>query len=68
LPGQIKIRVRYRKYVTPWFDYLFVSKEEMADMLKGTVWKVQESIEGEGPVYIAIMVKDETKEPGEARV
>jgi SAM-dependent methyltransferase len=68
LPGQIKIRVRYRKYVTPWFDYLFVSKEEMAGMLKGTVWKVQEFIEGEGPVYIAIMVKDGTKEPGEARV
>jgi hypothetical protein len=25
MPGQARIRVRYKKYVTPWFDLLMVS-------------------------------------------
>ncbi len=39
--GQVRIRVRYEKYVTPWFDYLLVSREEMSDILKGTGWKIE---------------------------
>ena len=27
MAGQIRLRVRYRSYTTPWFDYLMVSKE-----------------------------------------
>lgn len=29
MSGQLRLRVRYKKYVTPWLDYLLVSKEEM---------------------------------------
>ena len=31
LGGQIRIRIRYKKYSTPWFDYLLVSKKEMRE-------------------------------------
>jgi SAM-dependent methyltransferase len=29
LPGQARIRVRYKKYATPWFDHLMVSADEL---------------------------------------
>ena len=38
--GQLRIRVRYRKHATPWFDYLLVSKPELEDIIDGTGWVV----------------------------
>lgn len=55
--GQIRLRVRRHKYVTPWFDYLMVSRKEMEDILKETDWKISRIIESGGPVYIAIIEK-----------
>ena len=58
MAGQLKMRVRYEKYATPWFDYLMVSKEEMENILKGTGWKVNKFIEEPGGSnYIAIIDK-----------
>jgi len=57
MAGQIRLRVRYKKYATPWFDYLMVSKEEIENILEGTDWKVSKFIESEGPMYIAIIDK-----------
>jgi cyclopropane fatty-acyl-phospholipid synthase-like methyltransferase len=57
MAGQIRLRVRYRQYVTPWFDYLMVSRKEMEDILKETDWKISRIIESGGPVYIAIIEK-----------
>lgn len=36
LPGQLHIRIRYLRSVTPWFDYLLVSKDEMRQIVAGT--------------------------------
>lgn len=58
MPGQLRIRVRYKKYVTPWFDYLIVSKDEMEEMLTGTGWRVKNFIDSETSVYIAIIEKE----------
>lgn len=58
LPGQLKIRVLYRKHRTPWFEYLIVSQSEMNSILKGTGWHVSRFITGKGPLYIAIIEKD----------
>ena len=55
--GQVRIRVRFEKYATPWFDYLFVSKEEMDEILKGTGWKVKQYIDSGNALYIAIIEK-----------
>ncbi len=61
MPGQLRIRVRFMQYATPWYDYLLVSKREMKGMLKGTGWKVKRFIDAEGHKengqYIAIITK-----------
>jgi len=55
--GQIRIKVRYKKYATPWFDYLMVSKEEMENILEGTAWKVTRFIDAGDSHYAAIIEK-----------
>ena len=58
MPGQLKIRVRYRKYVTPWFEYLLVSKQEMRNILKDTGWRLTRTFASKGPAYIALIEKE----------
>ncbi len=61
MPGQLRIRIRFMQYATKWFDYLYVSKKEMKDLLKGTGWKVERFINAQGykknGTYIAIIRK-----------
>lgn len=57
MAGQVRIRVRFEKYATKWFDYLFVSKEELKEILRGTGWKVKEFIDSENSIYIVIIEK-----------
>jgi len=59
MPGQVSIRIRYRKYATPWFEYLLVSKPEMTRILRGTGWKVRRFLESaKSPAYIGIIEKE----------
>ena len=55
--GQLRIRVRFRKYVGRWFDYLIVSKKEMKKILKGTGWEIKKFIDSDEDtsIYIAII-------------
>jgi len=55
--GQVKIRIRFRRTATEWFDYLMVSREEMEEILKGTGWKIKELIDADGAQYLAILAK-----------
>jgi SAM-dependent methyltransferase len=57
MPGQIKIRARFEKTVGAWFDYLFVSPEEMEDLLSDTDWRVERFIGPEEPTYFAVIRK-----------
>lgn len=58
MAGQLRIRVRYQRYATPWFDYLFVSREEMRSILHGTGWAVRRFLPAQGPpFYIGVIVK-----------
>jgi len=56
--GQLRIRIRFQKYVTKWFNYLMVSKEEMKEILEETGWKVKEFIDGGNSNYVAIIEKE----------
>nr|ADQ54412.1 ubiquione/menaquione biosynthesis methyltransferase-like protein [uncultured marine crenarchaeote E37-7F] len=58
MSGQLRFRIRFRKYATPWFDYLLVSQKEMKEILKGTGWTVREFIDSEASHYIAIIEKN----------
>lgn len=59
--GQLKTRVRYKKYSTPWFDYLMVSKEEMESILDGTGWKTGRYIDAGDSHYAAIIEKQKVR-------
>ena len=58
MPGQMRIRIRYKTYKTPWFDYLLVSRDEMKAILEGTGWRVREFLDSGMPVYLAVSEKE----------
>jgi len=57
LIGQLRIRVRYKTYKTPWFDYLLAAPEEIEKMLDGTGWKLSRAIGNTKGAYTAIIEK-----------
>lgn len=58
MAGQIRLRVRYKTLIGPWFDYLMVSPDEMATIVAGTGWHIARVIQQEGEAtYIAVLEK-----------
>jgi len=57
MPGQLRIRSRFKKIVGDWFDYLLVSKREMKKILEGTGWSVKKFINSNSAAYMAIIEK-----------
>lgn len=58
MSGQTRLRVRYQQYMTSWFDYLMVSREEMKKILTGTGWRLKKFIGGKDGMYNAIIEKE----------
>jgi SAM-dependent methyltransferase len=58
MAGQLRLRIRFRKCVGRWFDYLIVSKKEMEEILKGTGWKIREFIDSGDSAYVAAIEKE----------
>jgi hypothetical protein len=46
--------VRYRMLATPWFDYLFLSPEELERLVTGTGWRVA-NIHAGDVQYLAVL-------------
>ncbi len=57
MSGQIRLRVRYRRCRTPWFDYLMVSPREMEMLLAGTGWRMGRYLKSNGAPYVAVFEK-----------
>jgi len=57
MPGQIRMRVRHKTYRTPWFDYLFVSVDELRGLLDSSGWQLSSVATAPGPSYLAIIEK-----------
>lgn len=55
MSGQLRLRVRYRDLVGPWFEYLIVSPDEMAEIVDGTGWQISRLVQGEGWPYVAVL-------------
>ena len=55
MSGQLRVRVRYRTLIGPWFDYLIVSPDEMAEIVDGTGWASAASSRHEGSSYVAVL-------------
>jgi 2-polyprenyl-3-methyl-5-hydroxy-6-metoxy-1,4-benzoquinol methylase len=58
MAGQLRLRVRFGKFVGRWFDYLIVSKKEMEEVMKGTGWKIKEYMDSDGSAYVAVIEKE----------
>jgi len=58
LPGELRIRVRYRKYVTPWLGLLLVSQDQMSEIVRGTGWAVSQFLSDGGASYVAVIEKE----------
>ena len=54
---QLRIRIRYERYIDAWFEYLMVSRKEMAFILEDTGWRISRFIPETGTVYVAIIDK-----------
>ena len=58
MPGQVRIRARYRTYVGRWFDYLLVSPREMKAIAEATGWRLTQVLrERNSPLYVAVLTK-----------
>jgi len=56
LPGQIRIRVRFRDVIGPWMDYPMVSPEQLRQILAGTRWDLSRVFDSDD-TYVAIVEK-----------
>lgn len=54
MPGQLRVRIRYRELSTRWIDWLQVSPEELEELVEGTGWRLTRTL-GDGPSYVAIL-------------
>jgi SAM-dependent methyltransferase len=61
LSGQARIRVRYKKFATPWIDFLMLSRSELDDLLAAASWSVAQVIDKGRGTYVAILEK---RKPG----
>lgn len=59
MPGQARFRYHYGHSVGPWFPWLFVSRNEMREILRGTGWH-QARVLGDrsSEPYVAILERD----------
>jgi SAM-dependent methyltransferase len=55
MSGQIRMRIRYRDLATPYYDYLLVSRSEMAEIVEGTGWEMRRCWSTAGPSYVAVL-------------
>jgi SAM-dependent methyltransferase len=59
MPGQVRFRIRYRGHVGPWLSWLFVSRQEMTTLLRGTGWHRSRLFGGAtSEPYVAVLEKD----------
>jgi SAM-dependent methyltransferase len=57
LPGQMRIRVRYKRYATPWIEFFAVSRQDLEQILEGTGWAVSRYLSLDAPPYVAMIGK-----------
>jgi len=58
MPGQDRLRVRYKAYIGLWFDYLRVSMDEMERVLDGTGWEITDRFSSpDSEFYSAVIGK-----------
>jgi SAM-dependent methyltransferase len=56
MAGQLRLRVRYRQLASPWFSWLFLSSDELGELIVGTGWRCRQVL-GNGPAdpFVAVL-------------
>lgn len=57
LSGQGRIRIRYRRFTTPWFNYMRIARAELGSLIERTPWHLEETLVGETGDYVAVLGK-----------
>lgn len=57
MPGQLKMRVRYKNLIDPWINYLLASKNEIKEIVKTTGWEVEKFIDSDEKGIFAVLLK-----------
>jgi SAM-dependent methyltransferase len=58
LPGELRLRVRHGAYCSPWFDYLIVSREEMATLAEAGGWRLARTLDDPASgLYVGVLEK-----------
>lgn len=55
--GQLRMRIRHLDYKTPYFDFLFVSPDEIRTIVEGTSWKLDKTLGDINGGFIALIKK-----------
>jgi SAM-dependent methyltransferase len=61
MPGQLRLRIRHKKFISPWMDYLFVSENELRKIVKGTGWTVAKFVHSRpdhSARYLVVLAKE----------
>ena len=59
LPGQVRLRLRYRESTTPWVDWLFLSTRELEKLLEGTGWRLERVIREPNDSQYTVVIEKE---------
>ena len=62
MSGQYRHRERYLNLKGAWFDWLFVSRDEMRSIVDDTGWTINKFVEPEGSQYAAVLGKVTSRE------
>jgi sugar/nucleoside kinase (ribokinase family) len=57
MSGQLRIRVRYRNHASPWFDYLFASRDEIKELVEETAWEAAAFAPKKQPSFVVTLSK-----------
>lgn len=55
MPGHLRLRVRDRDLATDWFDYLFLTPDELAGLIEGSPWRLHDVVSGGASDYLAVL-------------
>jgi SAM-dependent methyltransferase len=62
LPGQATVRVRYAEIASPWFDWLILSPEELATLVRPAGWQITDLRRGPGTRYAVVLAQASRRE------
>lgn len=57
MPGQLRLRIRFKQFMSNWFDWLMVSVDQMDQILDGTGWYRKRLYGSSSSQYVALLGK-----------